>query len=227
MRKIILLSLLFSFLLIRFDPVPALSGESKGRIELPAASKKSDVSLEEALSKRQSTRSFTDDPLTLKDLSQLLWAAQGITHAREFRTAPSAGALYPLEVYALVGRIEGLPSGLYKYDIGRHSLTSIKEKDGRESFSEAVYQPTIIKQAPLTLIISAVYNRTMVKYGERGIRYVHMEVGHTGQNVMLQATALGLGCVGIGAFDDGFVKEFLGSKEEDPLYIIPIGKPVR
>jgi len=227
MRKIILLSLLFSFLLIRFDPIPALSGESKGRIELPAASKKSDVSLEETLSKRQSTRSFTDDPLTLKDLSQLLWAAQGIKHGREFRTAPSAGALYPLEVYALVGNVEGLPSGLYKYDIGKHTLTEVREGDRRGSFSEAVYQPTIIKQAPLTLVISAVYKRTMVKYGERGIRYVHMEVGHAGQNVMLQATALGLGCLGIGAFDDDFVKDFLGAKQEAPLYIIPIGKPTR
>lgn len=204
-----------------------LVAEALADLALPPPAKDSDVSLEEALSKRRSTRSFVDEPLTLKQLSQLLWAAQGITHGRDFRTAPSAGALYPLEVYALVGNVEGLSSGLYKYDIGKHNLIGVKEGDQRGSFSEAVYQPTIIKQASVTLIISAVYERTTVKYGERGIRYVHMEVGHAGQNVMLQATALGLGCVGIGAFDDDFVKDFLGTKEEAPLYIIPIGKPVR
>ena len=227
MRRIIWLWLLLSFLALTLDPIAALSKETKGRIALPAASKESDVSLEEALSKRQSIRSFTDEPLTLKDLSQLLWSAQGITHGREFRTAPSAGALYPLEVYALVGKIDGLSSGLYRYNVGKHNLTKVKEGDLQKSFSEAVYQPRIIREAPLTLIITAVYKRTTGKYGERGIRYVHMEVGHAGQNVMLQATALGLGCVGIGAFNDDFVKDFLGSKEEAPLYIIPIGKPVR
>lgn len=227
MRRIIWLWLLLSFLALTLDPIAALSKETKGRIALPAASKESDVSLEEALSKRQSIRSFTDEPLTLKDLSQLLWSAQGITHGREFRTAPSAGALYPLEVYALVGNVEGLSPGLYRYNIRKHSLVKVKEGDLRKSLSEAVYQPRIIREAPLTLIITAVYKRTTGKYGERGIRYVHMEVGHAGQNVMLQATALGLGCVGIGAFNDDFVKDFLGSKEEAPLYIIPIGKLVR
>jgi len=227
MRRIIWLWLLLSFLALTLDPIAALSKETKGRIALPAASKESDVSLEEALSKRQSTRSFADEPLTLKQLSQLLWAAQGITHGREFRTAPSAGALYPLEVYALVGNVEGLSPGLYRYNVRKHSLVKVKGGNLRKSFSEAVYQPRIIKEAPVTLIISAVYKRITGKYGERGIRYVHMEVGHAGQNVMLQATALGLGCVGIGAFDDDFVKDFLGSKEEAPLYIIPIGKPHR
>ena len=227
MLRITCLCLLFSFLVVLVKPVAALSKETGETITLPAASRESEISLEEALSKRQSTRSFADEALNLNELSQLLWAAQGITHGREFRTAPSAGALYPLEVYALVGRIQGLSSGLCKYNIGKHTLTRVKEGDQRESFSDAVYQPTIIKQAPLTLIISAVYNRTTVKYGERGIRYVHMEVGHAGQNVMIQATALGLGCVGIGAFDDDFVKDFLGSKEEAPLYIIPIGRPMR
>jgi len=130
-------------------------------------------------------------------------------------------------VYALVGKIDGLSSGLYRYNVGKHNLTKVKEGDVQKSFSEAVYQPRIIKEASVTLIISAVYKRITGKYGERGIRYVHMEVGHAGQNVMLQATALGLGCVGIGAFNDDFVKDFLGSKEEAPLYIIPIGKPVR
>jgi SagB-type dehydrogenase family enzyme len=227
MRRITCFFLLFLFLVVLLKPVAALSKETGETVTLPAASRESEISLEEALSKRQSTRSFADEPLTLKQLSQLLWACQGITHGREFRTAPSAGALYPLEVYALVGDVEGLSPGLYKYDIGKHNLIRVKERDQRGSFSEAVYQPTIIKQAPLTLIISAVYKRTTVKYGERGIRYVHMEVGHAGQNVMLQATALGLGCVGIGAFDDDFVKDFLRSKEEAPLYIIPIGRPIR
>jgi len=227
MHRIFWLWLILSFLLANLHPVPALSEETEGRITLPPASKQSDVSLEEALSKRQSTRSFAEEALNLNELSQLLWAAQGITHGREFRTAPSAGALYPLEVYALAGGVEGLSPGLYKYDISKHGLTRVKDGDQRQFFSEAVYQQTIIKEAPLTLIICAVYNRTTVKYGERGIRYVHMEVGHAGQNVMLQATALGLGCVGIGAFDDDFVKDFLGSKEETPLYIIPIGRPHR
>jgi SagB-type dehydrogenase family enzyme len=227
MHRIFWLWLVLSFLLANLHSVLALSEETEGKIILPPASKQSDVSIEEALSKRQSTRSFAEEALNLNELSQLLWAAQGITHGREFRTAPSAGALYPLEVYALVGRVDDLSLGLYKYDISKHALTRIKDGDQREPFSEAVYQPTIIKQAPLTLIISAVYSRTTVKYGERGIRYVHMEAGHAGQNIMLQATALGLGCVGMGAFDDDFVKDFLGNKEEAPLYIIPIGRPIR
>lgn len=227
MRRITCLCLLFLFFVVLLKPVAALSKETGETVTLPAASRESEISLEEALSKRQSIRSFTDEPLTLKDLSQLLWSAQGITHGREFRTAPSAGALYPLEVYALVGNVEGLSPGLYRYNVRKHSLVKVKGGNLRKSFSEAVYQPRIIKEAPVTLIISAVYKRITGKYGERGIRYVHMEVGHAGQNVMLQATALGLGCVGIGAFDDDFVKDFLGSKEEAPLYIIPIGKPHR
>jgi SagB-type dehydrogenase family enzyme len=195
-------------------------------LALPAPRTESDTSLESALLSRRSVRSYQDEPLTLAETSQLLWAAQGITDpARSYRTAPSAGALYPLEVYLIAGVVEGLPAGVYRYDPGAHSLTPVKRGDQRDALYKAALSQSAVRDAPAVLAIAAVYERTTGKYGERGLRYVHMEAGHAAQNALLQAVALDLGAVVIGAFDDDGVRQATGMPAaEQPLYLVPVGK---
>ncbi|MGB9627460.1 MAG: SagB/ThcOx family dehydrogenase [Thermodesulfobacteriota bacterium] len=190
-------------------------------IKLPKPNEKGLVSIEETLSRRRSVRDFTREALRLEEVSQLLWAGSGINLHR--RTAPSAGATYPLEVYLAVGEVEGMEPGLYHYSCSRHSLEKVGDEDLRKRLCRAALEQRMIERAPLSIIITADYSRTTAHYGQRGVRYVHMEVGHVGQNISLQAVALNLGSVMIGAFDDKVVKEVLGIKEE-PLYIIPVGK---
>ena len=187
------------------------------------------MSLEEAIAKRRSVRRYTAEPLSLTYLSQILWAAQGVTDtAIQLRAAPSAGALYPLEIYVLIGvnGVEGLEEGLYHYNVDSHSLERQKTEDLKVQLSFAALDQEFIYHAALDIVICALYERTAWKYGGRAERYVHMEAGHAGQNICLQATALGLGAVPIGAFDDDQVRTIIGAaKEIRPLYIIPIGKP--
>jgi SagB-type dehydrogenase family enzyme len=190
-------------------------------IKLPRAKEKGFTSIEETLNQRRSVRDYKKAPLDLEQISQLLWAASGKNLYR--RTAPSAGATYPLEIYLVVGEVEGLDPGIYHYSSARSSLVRIKEQDIRKTLSAAALAQRMIEKAPINIIIAADYGRTTGHYGQRGIRYVHMEVGHVGQNISLQANALSLGTVMIGAFDDKQVKEILGINE-DPLYIIPVGK---
>ena len=190
-------------------------------IKLPKPKEKGVTSIEEALNKRRSVRDYKRGRLSLEQISQLLWAASGRNLYR--RTAPSAGATYPLETYLVVGEVEGLEPGIYHYSSSRHSLEMTKEGDVRNRLSRAALGQEMIEEAPVNIIIAADYSKTTGHYGQRGIRYVHMEVGHVGQNVSLQAIALSLGTVMIGAFEDKEVKEVLGIKEE-PLYIIPVGK---
>jgi SagB-type dehydrogenase family enzyme len=185
----------------------------------------SPTSLEEALLKRRSVRSYRENPLTLAEAGQLLWAAQGITGAGGLRTAPSAGALYPLEILLVAGEVEGILPGVYRYHPPDHTLTRIREGDLRKDLSAAALGQAAVEMAPAVLAITAVYGRTTGKYGERGIRYVHMEAGHCAENVQLQAVSLDLGTVTIGAFDDRRVGEVLGlDPEETPLYLIPVGR---
>ncbi len=194
-------------------------------IKLPPPRYESKTSLEQALLKRRSVREYSDAPLLLHELSQLLWAAQGITSRDGLRTAPSAGALYPLEVYVVAGRVEGLPSGVYQYRPRDHELALIVSGDKRRELYEAALQQEWVREGAASLVFSAVYERTTWRYGERGIRYVHMEVGHAAQNVCLQATALDLGTVVVGAFHDDRVKRILHMPdEEQPLYILPVGR---
>jgi len=194
--------------------------------ELPPPRKTGPLSLEEALSRRRSLRSYRKEPLELQELSQLLWAAQGITDPRGFRTAPSAGALYPLEIYVAVGEVKGLKPGLYRYHPSGHLLEEMAEGDKRRLLAEAALRQPWVREAPVVFCIAAVYQRTTKKYGRRGIRYVHMEAGHAAQNLCLQAVALGLGGVTVGAFDDQQVKEILGlPSDHHPLYLIPVGRP--
>jgi len=198
--------------------------QGKGEtVKLPKPKLKSPTSVEGALLERRSVREYRKDSLAIEEISQLLWAAQGITAKWGGRTAPSAGALYPLEIYLVTGEVKGLKPGLYHYDPGKHVISLKKDEDLRKKLTQAsLYQDEILK-APVTLIITAVYERTQKKYGKRGIRYVHMEVGSVGENIYLQAQSLNLGTVFIGAFEDDEVKKVLGIKEE-PLGIMPVGK---
>jgi len=184
------------------------------------------VSIEQSLLKRRSTRSYTGEPITLQELSQLLWAAQGITDSgRGFRTAPSAGALYPLEVYVVAGDVQNLVSGIYKYEPDEHELARLIDGDKKSELADIALAQACVKEGALAIVFTAVYERTTVKYGERGIRYVHIEVGHAAQNVCLQAVAMGLGIVPVGAFHDEPVARLLNLPDnEQPLYIIPVGR---
>lgn len=195
-------------------------------IKLPKPNYESKTSVEKALLERRSARDYKDTALQLSEISQLLWSAQGITEKRNsFRTAPSAGATYPLFVYVVSGKVNDLPCGIYKYNPERHELLKIMEGDKRAELCSAAFGQSSVGNAPAVLVFSAVYERTTARYGERGTRYVHMEVGHAGQNVHLQAVTLGLGTVVIGAFDDKQVKRVINlPKEEKPLYLMPVGK---
>jgi len=194
-------------------------------IQLPKPYVDGPTSVEKALQGRRSRRAFKDQHLNLIDISQLLWAAQGITSPSGQRTAPSAGALYPLAVYLLVGEVEGLPAGVYKYVPEDHALAGILEEDRRFDLSRAALNQVAVQEAPAVMLIAAVYERTTVKYGERGERYVHMEVGSVAQNVYLQAESLNLGTVFIGAFLDDQVKVIVSLQpDEQPLGLMPIGR---
>jgi SagB-type dehydrogenase family enzyme len=187
------------------------------------------MSLEEAIARRRSIRRYRSQPVSLSQLSQVLWAAQGITGSRgRFRAVPSAGATYPLEIFVLAGRdtIVGLDEGVYRYDVESHSLDLQRKGDLRAELSAAALNQGYIAEAPADIVVCAVYERTARSYGGRAERYVHMEVGHVGQNIHLQAVALGLASVVIGAFADEGVGEILGLERQiRPLYIMPLGKP--
>lgn len=195
-------------------------GEVK-EIQLPKPQTKGKISLEEAIAKRRSVRSFSSKELTWQEISQLLWAAQGVTQrrgGRGLRSAPSAGALYPMEIYALT------KDGVYHYIPDAHALEVLRETDLRNDLSSASLGQSSVRQASLDIVICAIYERVTSSYGERGRRYTDIEAGHIAQNIHLQAVALGLGSVPIGAFNDGQVKSVLNlPKDEVPLYIIPIG----
>jgi len=196
-------------------------------IELPLPKLEGNMSVEEAIASRRSVRSYENVPLTLEQISQILWSAQGITDVnKEFRASPSAGALYPLELYLVVGEdgVKKLEAGVYHYNPKSHTLEMTMRGDLRGPLSDACLGQAWVKEAPACIVITAVYERTTSVYGDRGIRYVHIEVGHVGQNIYLQATALGLGTVAVGAFHDDEVKDVLGLPEdEEPLYVMPIG----
>jgi SagB-type dehydrogenase family enzyme len=199
------------------------------RIALPTPRLKGEMSLEEAVSRRRSRREFKGPPLTLEQVSQILWAAQGITDRGGLRAAPSAGALYPLDLYAAVGQqtVEGLAEGVYHYGPQGHTLERILEGDVRETLARLAVEQEFIAESPLALVITGEYERTSWKYRERAARYVHMEAGHAAQNVYLQAEVLGLSTVTVGAFQDEELARALGlPAEHQPLYVMPIGHPV-
>jgi len=237
---------------------PLAGNNRAGVFELPEPRQESRTSVEAALRRRRSVREFKWEALALAEVSQLLWATQGITDPEGKRTAPSAGALYPLEILLAVGKPDGegerprepkhlgkselartlalpgsafqkvadaLPAGVYRYRPQRHDLVCVAEGDKRIKLAAAALDQSWLTGAPVTIVIAAVYERTARKYRQRAERYVHMEVGHAAQNVHLQAVALDLGTVVVGAFDDAEVKRVLTLAEnEQPLCLMPVGK---
>ncbi|HOB17296.1 MAG TPA: SagB/ThcOx family dehydrogenase [Candidatus Methanoculleus thermohydrogenotrophicum] len=209
------------------NSIPAAVGASNETVTLPEPRYSGSVSVEEALRERRSVRIYAEVPLMLTDVGQVLWAAQGVTDGRGYRTAPSAGALYPLEVYLVAGDVMGLEPGVYHYQPAEHLLIRTGDGDRRATLQAAAVNQTSVGDAPATIVICAVPDRTTVKYGDRGMRYVFMEAGHASENIYLQATAINLGTVTIGAFDDDEVGEILGLPgNTTPLYLMPVGRPV-
>ncbi|MFO7558827.1 MAG: SagB/ThcOx family dehydrogenase [Desulfobacterales bacterium] len=196
------------------------------KIKLPEPRHDGKVSVEKAIHLRRSIRSYKAEPLSLNTISQLLWSSQGKTSPRGYRTAPSAGALYPLEVYLFAFDVTGLNEGVYRYFPNEHAIALTRKGNVREELCKSSLSQSSVKNAPAVLVISAVYERTMRKYGQRGERYVHIEAGHAAQNICLQAVSEGLGSVVVGAFLDHEVNALLNSiPEARPLYVMPIGVP--
>lgn len=202
-----------------------LSPPAVAALALPKPKTKGDTSLEHCLLKRRSIRSFINAALSLADISQLLWAAQGITGDDYYRTAPSAGALYPLEVYLVASNVDGLAPGVYHYSPDRHEVVALKTGDFRRELAKAALGQDCVENSAATILFAAVYARTSGRYGQRATRYVYMEAGHAAQNVCLQATALGLGTVTVGAFEDDEVKHLLALPDShDAIYMMPVGR---
>jgi SagB-type dehydrogenase family enzyme len=195
-------------------------------ITLPRARAEGPMPVERAIRERRSVRAFTADSLSLEEAATLLWAAQGVTHQEGLRAAPSAGGLYPLEVYLVALRVRGLAAGIYRYVPADHALTELAAEDVGDALCEASWSQDWMRTGAAILAVAAVYERTAGKYGARAERYVHMEVGGVAENVYLQATALGLGTTFVGAFDDAQVKKVLRlPAAEAPLCLLPVGRP--
>ena len=193
-------------------------------VALPAPRLDGAVAIERVLAERRSAREYTRGALTLPQVAQLLWAAQGITHRDGARTAPSAGALYPLELYLVAGEVRDLAPGVYRYVPARHQLEAVATGDLRRALCAAALAQECVAEGATVFVFTAVARRTTRKYGTRGVRYVHIEVGHAAQNLALQATALGLGSVTVGAFDDDAVAHLLKlPRGEAPFYLMPVG----
>jgi len=218
--------IVFSFFNVSLLSAAGDGKVSEKEIKLPEPRYESDMSVEEAILKRRSVRSYIDKPLSLEEISQLLWAAQGITDEEEnFRAAPSAGALYPLELFLVVGNVSSTEKGIYRYNPFDREIINVKEGGYRKELSLAALAQSCIINGAVDIVIAGVYGRITGKYGERGVRYTYMEAGHVAQNIYLQAETLGLGTVVVGAFMDDKVKDVIGMKEEEtPLYILPVGR---
>lgn len=208
------------------DPT-ATAAPVETRLSLPPPALDGATGVEAALASRRSQRDYQQTPLTLSEIGQLLWAAQGISGERGRRTAPSAGALYPLQAYLVAGTVEDLAPGVYHYSPIDHTLARTLSGDRRAALSQAALDQEAVQDAPAIIVLVAVYERTTGKYGQRGVQYVHMEVGAAAQNVYLQAEALDLGTVFIGAFHDRQAQDALQLPDaEMPLALLPIGHPV-
>lgn len=193
-------------------------------INLPNPAYRSNVSIEQALKTRRTVRDYSDKPISLQQLGQLLWAAQGITSPEGFRTAPSAGPFYPLELYVVAKNVTGLAVGVYHYVPTLHSLEQLSTEDKMNAIYHASNKQAPLLQSPAAIIVTGEYDRTVKKYGNRGVRYVHLEAGHAAENIELQAVSLHLGTVTMGGFSDAMVIKALGiSPTLTPLYIMPVG----
>lgn len=197
------------------------------RMQLPSPVHRG-LAVEDALRKRRSVRNYSSTPMSLADLSQLLWAAQGVTgktFEQLLRPAPSAGALYPYEIYIVAMNVDSLDPGIYHYSVRRHELELVKSGEFRNDVSGAALEQEMMGDADITFILSAVFNRTRHKYGDRGFRYIYIEAGHISQNIYLQAVSLGLGSVAVGAFHDDKTNELIGvdGETEAAIYMHAVG----
>lgn len=207
-------------------PDLAVAQNPGATVALPRVEPSSKATLASLLEERRSVREFSGRPLALADLSQVLWAAIGVNRTDGRRTVPSAGALFPLDIYVVTGAVGGLPVGVYRYLPDEHTLARTAEDDRREAVVQAAVQQAWMGRAPVILVVTAEFERTTVKYGDRGVRYAHIEVGSVAQNVYLQCAALGLGTTFVGAFYDDEVREALGlSAGHRPLGLLPVGSP--
>jgi SagB-type dehydrogenase family enzyme len=195
-------------------------------IQLPTPRTEGGISVEEALGRRRSIREYALRGLTLAEVSQLLWSGYGVTSPEGFRTAPSARALYPLEIHLAAGEVAGLASGVYRYVSAEHALRLEREGDVRRQLAAATFGQDFVGQAAVVLVLTAVYERTREAFQDAGRDYAHMDLGHAGQNVHLQAVSLRLGTVVVAAFRPAEVRDVLGlPADETPLYLMPIGHP--
>ncbi len=206
--------------------------EHDGKIAFPSKSEledklesELDTSLQESLSERRSVRDYSDEELSKNELAALMWAAQGITEEQTgYRTAPSAGATYPMEVYAVIEQVDDLEPGIYRYLPEEHSLEQVETGSFNEELEQIALGQDPIGDAQANLVITSVHERVTSTYGDRGERYAKMEAGHISQNIYLTCTALDLGTVAIGAFEDEQVSELLQLQDgEYPMYIMPVG----
>ena len=199
-------------------------GSAARGVNLPPPPKTNAMSLDEALAKRRSVRDFAAGTLTMAEVALLVWSAQGVTNP-EGRTTPSAGATCPLEVYVAAGEVDGLTDGVYRYVPDLHRLEPVADGDIRVRLAAAALDQQWISQAAMVVVIAAVFERTISRYGKRGECYVHLEVGHAAQNLLLQATALRLGAAPVGAFNDLEISRLLRLPVgEVPLYLVPVGR---
>lgn len=217
--------------IIKFEKAPSLykNYPNKPQIKLPTPDFKG-IPLEEAIKKRRSIRHYSSKPVHLKELSQILFSAQGITGhyaGTLLRTSPSAGALYPVELYVYAHNVEGLEKGIYHYSVKTHTLEFIKKGNYRKELFKASFFQEMLREAPVVLIYTAIFKRTTYKYGERGYRYIYIEIGHIAQNVALQAVSLGLVSCVIGAFFDDMMNKIIevDGKKEAVIYVQTIGRP--
>ncbi|MBL8612422.1 MAG: SagB/ThcOx family dehydrogenase [Myxococcales bacterium] len=199
---------------------PSAASAAEGGVALPAPRSSGAMSVEAAIAARRSSRSFSGAPLTDAELGQLLWAAQGVTEPTQgLRAAPSAGALYPLVVYVVSAE------GVRRYEPQGHGLARVAAGDRRPALAKAALSQPAVAAAPVSLVVVGVVSRTRAKYGDRAERYAAMEAGHAAQNVLLQATALGLGAAPIGAFDDDAIRAVLQlDASATPFYVVPVGR---
>ena len=203
---------------------PAKSVLSTAAISLPRPSVSGGKPLERCLQERRSCRSFGDASLSVEHASQLLWAAQGVTGLGGLRTAPSAGAVYPLRTYLIALRVERLPSGAYLYGPDEHSLTLWKAGDLRPELLGAACNQDEADTAALGILLTARYSRSKREFGEKGVALALIEAGHAAQNILLQATSLSLGSIGFGKLDESEMRRVLELPDtEHPVYLLLAG----
>lgn len=195
------------------------------KIKLPEPTHKGQLSIEEALLKRRSIREYRRERLTLQEIGQTLWSGYGVTSEEGFRTAPSAGALFPLRLYCYADDVKDLAQGIYQYDPQTHSIEMLQEGDFSEKLMAGTFFQDYVAEAPAVLIISADYSGPEEKYGDQGKKFTWMDLGHLGQNIHLQAVSLNLGTVAVAAVRPGEVEKILSKPNEEVLYLMPLGKP--